>query len=180
MDEIVEFGKRIVSAHLAHSHFGNISKRVGDKMLITATGGMLDRLEGEIIEVPLEGGSSLDVLASTEVKMHRAVYKATSALAIIHTHSPYAVAISLIEKDALIPKDSESRLVLHRIPIVEGEVGSDELAEATAEALKEHKAVIIRGHGPVTRGNTLDEAFVYACCVEHSAHIAYLLLRKGD
>lgn len=178
MDEMVEYGKRLVSAHLAHSHFGNISKRMGDKMLITATGSMLDRLEDEIIEVPLRGESTLDVLASTEVRLHRAVYEKTSALAIIHTHSPYAVAMSLIEKEALIPADSESRLTLHRIPIVEGDVGGDELANATASLLKSHKAVIIRGHGPVCRGNTLDEAFVYACCVEHSAHIAYLLLRK--
>ncbi|RKY14037.1 MAG: fuculose phosphate aldolase, partial [Planctomycetota bacterium] len=50
-----------------------------------------------------------------------------------------------------------------------------ELAEACAAALRNHKAAIIAGHGPITRGQTLDEAFVYACCVEHAAKILWLL-----
>jgi len=176
MKEIIKYGKKIVEAHLTHSHFGNISKRIGDKLLITATGSMLDELEGEIVEVSLDSATSLDVIASTEVKVHRAIYKAASALAVIHTHSPYAVVLSLVCKDYIEPVDSEGKLVLHRIPIIDGEIGSDELARNAASALSVSKAAVIRGHGPITRGNTLDEAFVYACCVEHSCKVAYLAL----
>jgi len=175
MEEMIKFGRKIVESGLAHSHFGNISKRVGDKMLISMTGAMLDELEEAIIEVPLKGKSSVDVIATTEVDLHRRIYTETSALAIVHTHSPFAVAASLMFADGFEPVDCESRLVLHRIPVVSGEVGSAELAEACAAALRNHKAAIIAGHGPITRGQTLDEAFVYACCVEHAAKVLWLL-----
>ncbi len=175
MEEMIKFGKKIVESGLTHSHFGNISKRVGDRMLISMTGAMLDELEGAIVEVPLEGESSADVIASTEVNVHRRIYAETSALAIVHTHSPFAVAASLMFGNGFEPVDSESRLVLHRIPVVSGEVGSKELARGCAEALRHHKAAIVVGHGPITRGQTLDEAFVYACCVEHAAKVLWLL-----
>jgi len=179
MEELVKYGRKIVESGLAHSHFGNISKRVGKKMVISMTGAMLDELEGSCVEVPLETTSSIDVIASTEVGVHREIYKRTSALAVVHTHSPYAVALSLLVKDGFEPLDSESRLMLHFIPVVEGGVGSRELADACAEALREHKAAIIRGHGPITRGQTLDEAFVYACCVEHAAKV-FLLVKTAQ
>ena len=143
--------------------------------MISATGAMLDALEDAIVEVPVAEDSSLDVVASTEVRVHRAIYAATNALAIIHTHSPYAVAVSLLVGDGFEPADSESRLLLHYVPVIEGGVGSEELARNAASALRAHKAAIIRGHGPITRGNTVDEAFVYACCVEHAAKVFYLV-----
>lgn len=179
MRELIRYGKKIVEAGLAHSHFGNISKRVGNKMLISMTGAMLDDLDGAIVEVDLHRRGSVDVIASTEVEVHRSVYQKTSALSVVHTHSPHAVAVSLLVKDGFEPVDSESRLILHWIPVVEGSVGSEELARVCSEALREHKAVIIRGHGPVVRGQTVDEAFVYACCVEHAAYV-FLLLKNSQ
>jgi len=179
VDELVLYGRKAVEAGLAHSHFGNISKRLGGEILISATGSMLDALEGAIVRVPLDEAGSLEVIASTEVGVHRAIYRATDALAVLHTHSPHAVAVSLLVGDGFEPIDSESRLLLGRIPVVEGEVGGAEWAERAAAALVDHKALVIRGHGPLVRGNTVDEAFVYACCVEHAARVLWLVRTAG-
>jgi L-fuculose-phosphate aldolase len=179
MQELIKYGKKIVEAGLAHSHFGNVSKRVGDQMLISTTGSMLDELEGQIVTVPVdpESPDELDVIASTEVNVHRAIYKATSALAILHGHSNYAVAMSMLYQpgELIVPEDSESIYVLHEIPVVRGGVGSEELARNAAHALRDHKGIVVQGHGTFARGATVDEAFVVLSSVEHACMVKYLV-----
>ncbi|MFZ5995064.1 MAG: aldolase [Thermodesulfobacteriota bacterium] len=175
MEELIKYGKKMVAQRLAHSHFGNVSKRIGDRILISTTGSMLDELEGQIVEVSLSGPSSLDMIASTELVVHREIYKGTSALAILHGHSEFAVVLSLLYPAGteLRPEDSESVYLLHEIPIVQGGVGSRGLAQSAAAALCDHKAVLVRGHGVFARGNTVDEAFVVLSSVEHSCQVKY-------
>ncbi|HUV80221.1 MAG TPA: aldolase [Candidatus Bathyarchaeia archaeon] len=179
MQELIKYGKKIVEAGLAHSHFGNVSKRVGDQMLISTTGSMLDELEGQIVTVPVDPTSpdELDVIASTEVNVHRAIYRATSALAILHGHSKYAVAMSMLYKpdEQIVPEDAESIYVLHEIPVVRGGVGSDKLARNTADALRDHKGIVVQGHGTFARGATVDEAYVILSSVEHACTVKYLV-----
>ena len=177
MQELIKYGKKIVTAGLAHSHFGNVSKRVGDQMLISTTGSMLDELEGQIVTVPIDPASpdELDVIASTEVNVHRAIYKETSALAILHGHSKYAVVESILCEEQIVPEDSESIYFLHEIPVVGGGIGSDELARNAASTLRDHKGIVARGHGAFARGATVDEAFVILSSIEHACMVKYLL-----
>lgn len=180
MQELIKYGRKIVEAGLAHSHFGNVSKRVGDQMLISTTGSMLDELEGQIVTVPIDPASpdELDVIASSEVNVHRAIYKATSALAVLHGHSKYAVVMSMLckpgEQMLIVPEDSESVYFLHEIPVVTGGIGSEELARNAAQALRDHKGVVVQGHGTFARGATVDEAFVILSSIEHACMVKYL------
>ncbi len=50
-------------------------------------------------------------LASAELAVHRSIYKKTSALAVVHAHPPYAVALSFTEKE-IVPCDMEGRVLL--------------------------------------------------------------------
>ncbi|MEA2074847.1 MAG: aldolase [Euryarchaeota archaeon] len=179
MQELIKYGKKIVEAGLAHSHFGNVSKRVGDQMLISTTGSMLDELGGQIVTVPIDLASpdELDVIASTEVNVHRAIYKATSALAILHGHSKYAVVLSMLHEpgEQIVPEDAESVYVLHEIPVVRGGIGSEELARNAAHALRDHKGIVVQGHGTFARGVTVDEAFVILSSIEHACTVKYLV-----
>ncbi len=167
-----------MGAGLAHSHFGNVSKRVGDQMLISTTGSMLDELEGQIVTVPIDSFTpdELDVIASTEVNVHRAIYRETSALAILHGHSKYAVVMSMLCKpgEQIVPEDSESKYLLHEIPVVTGGIGSQELATNAASALRDHKGIVALGHGTFARGATVDEAFVIISSIEHACTVKYL------
>lgn len=173
--EISKFGKKLIDAGLADSHFGNISMRAGDRILITRSGTMLDELDqNSIVEVDVKGPTSFDIIASSETNVHRAIYQNTSALCIIHSHSPFGVIMSMItEEDLITPEDSESLYVLHEIPLIKGGAGSRELAAAASKALADHKGAIIRGHGTIAAGKIMEEVYIYICSIEHACRVKY-------
>ncbi len=172
--EIAKFGKKLMERGLVESHFGNISVRVGSKMLITRSGAPLDEItENSVVEVDIDKPSSLDSVASSESPIHRAIYKNTAALAVIHAHPPFAVIESLLGHDKIIPPDSEGQYILHEIPVVRGGFGTKELAENTSRALKDHKGVIVFAHGTFAAGKTLEEAYVVTALIEHSCKLKY-------
>jgi L-fuculose-phosphate aldolase len=174
--EMAILGKKIVQAGLTTSRFGNMSILFGEKILITKTGSMLDELdENQIIEVDLNGPCPRDEQASTETCVHRAIYGDTTAQAIIHTHSPYAVTLSLLKDRSVEPLDSEGRHFLGTIPIVNGSFGTNELAINVSMVLKASKSCIARGHGVFALGKDLKEAFEVVSMVEHSAKVKYLV-----
>ena len=174
--EIARFGKKMALSGLTSSRFGNISILQGDKISITCTGSMLDELEEAlIVEVDLSCPCDKDNIASSETCVHRAIYQSTTNKAIIHTHSAYAVALSLLEREEIMPLDSEGMIFLGAIPIVEGHFGTDELAMAASSALQIHKVCIARGHGVFAAGKSLNDAYTAACMAEHSAQVRYLV-----
>ncbi len=179
MEEYLEsfrkIGKRIIKEDLAHSNFGNMSQRFEDKLLITSTGALLDELgKGQIVEVSIKGPSALDHKASTELIVHRAIYRKTKARAVIHAHSSFAVILSLLTEEKVIkPRVMESQALLKEIPVVEGESGSKDLAENVSSALLNHKACIIKGHGTIAIGKSIEEAYINTCSLEHVCKILY-------
>lgn len=175
--EMAKYGKKLVDHGLVESNFGNISVRIADKMIITRSGAALDEItENSVVEVPIEGTSELDKVASTETIVHRAIYRNTPAHAILHAHCPYSVAQTLLaDSDNIIPLDSEGIHFLHEIPIFKGMMGTGELAEGAAEALSEHRGAIAYSHGTFAIGKTLADAYIITTQIEHSCRIKYLV-----
>jgi len=173
MQEMAKYGKKLVERGLVESTVGNISVRLADKMLITRSGAALDEITREsVVELDIDKPSSLDAVASKESPVHRAVYRKTPALAIIHAHCPFAVVESmLVEK--IVPLDIEGQYFLHEIPVVRGGAGTQELAENTSEALKEHRGAVVFGHGTFATGKTLEEAYSVTTLMEHSCKVKY-------
>lgn len=172
-EELSKFGKKLVEGGLVSSHSGNMSIRIGNKILITRSGSMLDELtEASIVEIDFNP-SSFDLIASSEAVVHRDIYKNTSALAIIHAHCPFAVVISLLEEGPIEPMDIEGQYFLHEIPILKGGTGSQELAEDVSSKLKSHKGVIVQGHGTFALGKNIEEAYVITSAIEYSCKLRY-------
>lgn len=183
--ELQKFGKKCVDSGMTTSHFGNISVRVGNKILISRSGSMIDELdENTIVEVDMQKPGSFDLIASSETIVHRSIYQKTSALAIIHVHSPFATVMSMLEPgDYLEPEDTESKYFIHQMPLITGKIGSKELAKNASEALKDSKVAIIRGHGSIAIGKIMEEAYVHICTVEHACKVKYyfdLMKRAGN
>jgi L-fuculose-phosphate aldolase len=175
--EIAKYGRKLVEHGLVESHFGNISVRVGDKILITRSGTALDEITRDnVVEVELEEASSLDVIASSETVVHREIYRRTQALAVIHAHCPYAVVESLLAGVGrfIEPVDSEGQYFLGKVPVIEGGIGSPKLATNTAEALSEYRGAVVCGHGTFAAGKTLGEAYILTTQIEHSCKVKYL------
>jgi L-fuculose-phosphate aldolase len=168
-----EIGRDLYVAALVSSHGGNLSMRFGDRVVIKRRGAMLGRLkEGDLIETGLEKADSGVMLASTELVVHRAIYRATPALAIVHAHPRTAIALSL-SRDEIVPIDNEGSYLLHKVPVVAAEFasGSAEMVERLPAALQEYKIAMLRGHGCFAIGQTLDEAFQWVSCLEESCQI---------
>jgi L-fuculose-phosphate aldolase len=175
-DEFKQIGRDLFLQGLNSSHSGNMSVRLGDRLVITRRGSMLGNLKAnDLIETGLDKNDCHITLASTEIGVHRAIFKNTAALAIVHAHPVYATALSLVD-DEIIPIDSEGQYMLHKIPVISFEhtVGSDEVAKLLPEYLKEYKIVMIRGHGSFAIGQLIEEAYQWTSSLENICKIIYL------
>jgi len=169
-----EIGRDLYTAGMISSHGGNISIRLGDRVVIKRRGAMLGNLKKhDLIETGLEKNDSGVALASTELLVHRAVYLNTPALAICHCHPRTAIAFSL-SRDEIVPIDNEASYLLKKVPVVTEEFasGTPEMANKVANALKNYKIIMLRGHGSFATGQTLDEAFHWSSTLEESCQIA--------
>jgi L-fuculose-phosphate aldolase len=166
-----DIGRDLFLRGLISSHAGNISLRIGQKICITRRGSMLGRImENDLVEVDLSQPDSRVLRASSEIVVHSAIYRNTSALAVVHAHPPYATLLSMLS-DELIPVDSEGSYLFKKVPVVSAEktVGSQESAELVSEALKDYKIVMLRGHGSFARGDMLEDAYMLTSSLEASA-----------
>ncbi|MGB9246315.1 MAG: aldolase [Methanoregula sp.] len=166
-------GRRLFAEHLVGGNFGNISVRDGEKgFFVKRTGAYLDD-PGDPVFVPFSGEVPKD--ASSEYRVHLAVYKKTAYKAIVHAHPQYAVAASLVS-DEIRPLDSEGIMFCPLIPVIAGVPGTQRLADAVAGMMQHHKLVIAQGHGTFAGGATLDEAFQLTSLAEHACRV--LAFRK--
>ena len=133
-EQFRDIGRDMYVDRLISSHGGNLSIRYGDRVIIKRRGAMLGRLKHhDLIDTSLDKNDSGVVLASTELIVHRAIYKATPALAVVHAHPRTAIAFSL-SRDEIVPIDNEGSYLLKKVPVVSVEMasGSKQMAEAVA------------------------------------------------
>jgi L-fuculose-phosphate aldolase len=176
LEQFSRFGRELFLQGVNSSHSGNMSVRAGDRIFITRRGSMLANLrEGDIIETGLREDDSHITLASTEIKIHRAIYLQTSALAIVHAHPPFAIALSM-DSDEIVPLDTEGVYYFKTIQVIGAglTVGSDEVAEKLPPLLQNYKAAMLRGHGSFAVGQMLEEAFQWTSSLEASCKTLYL------
>jgi len=130
------------------------------------------RIEIAGVERPSTLKAMIHEANKRKIVVHRAIYQATSALAIVHTHPPYAIAQSLV-KDEIVPVDSEGSYLLHKVPVVAAQLtaGSTEVAGLLPAWLKEYDIVMLRGHGPFAIGHLLEEAYQLTSVLEMACRI---------
>jgi L-fuculose-phosphate aldolase len=132
--------------------------------------------EHDLVETGINKNDRFTPLASTELAVHRAIYKRTSASAIVHAHPAHAVALSFSEQE-IVPRDVEGGLILSKVPVLGWgtTMKAGGLAEEIAEALTTHKIVLVHGHGSFSAAQLLEEAYHYTTTLEESCRLLYLL-----
>ena len=177
--ELVKVGRIVFEAGLTDTHGGNISIRCGNYIVIKKSGKMLGYLTPEdFVVTTLEENDELDRFASIELKVHRAIYREIPEVnAVLHAHSPYTVACSLIF-DPIVPLDSEGKLLLREVPVLSATkvVSSEEVAREIPKLLKKSPVTVIKSHGPFAVGKTPEEALKYLSALENSCKI--ITIRK--
>ncbi|WP_457622070.1 class II aldolase/adducin family protein [Persephonella sp.] len=180
--EIIFTGKVLYKEGLVNSHAGNISVREGEFLYITKTGKMLGYLkEDDIIKLPIYYESVKDRIASSELIVHREIYKKTDAQAVVHAHPAHTVVISFLVENSFTPVDMEGKLFLGEVPVIDVQkpTGSKELAEKLSTTLKEKqtRTVIVREHGSFVIGDNLNQALKLTSDLEFCSKVFYLLQR---
>jgi L-fuculose-phosphate aldolase len=181
-EDLVGHGIRLLDDGLAIGTSGNLSLRLGDTVLITPSGiGYRDLKPDDMCAAGLDG-AELDAPAplSSELPMHLAVYAATDAAAVVHTHSPEVVALSAVR--------DELPAIHYTITGLGGPVrvapyerfGSGRLAAAAVAALAGRRAVILRNHGAVCYGASLAQAYGRALLLEWLARVYRMACALGD
>ncbi len=174
-------GKAIAMRGLNTSHSGNISIRSGGKIIIKKRSAMLGWLEKEdLVETSLYEEDGYSLLASTETNVHREIYLNTDAMAVIHAHCPYCVALSLVE-DEITCIDAEGIFMYKKIPVLELDIpaGASEAAIKVPPILKNYPVCVIRSHGVFAKGMTIEDALQNVTGAEQSAQIRYLTKMTG-
>ncbi len=176
ISEFKKTGDILFLMGLVHYNSGNISTRVSDGTWITKTGKSLYNLRSkDIVKIGLERDIRWNA-SSSETPIHTEIYKKIpEAKAIIHSHSPYAVALSFLT-EKIIPIDYESSLRFSK-PI---DILNIEYREWREKAhidissyleKSENPIVVARGHGVFTYGSNLFEGLERVCCLEFAAKI---------
>ena len=173
IEEAAKYGKLIHQAGLVIGAGGNISVRDGSAVIIKkkAADMSLGRTE-DYISIPLTEMEQLDNdELSSETPLHTACYKTSESVgAVVHVHSPYAIAAS--EKTKLLKSTSyEFDCIIQKaVPVIDYiQPGSSELGEAVAEKIKEGAtAVLLKKHGPVSVGKDLEEAYLRILALERA------------
>lgn len=170
-------GRDLFTRGLVSSNSGNLSIRLGDRIFITRRGCLLSSLqENDLIETGIERNSRTTPLASIELPVHRAIYKATQAQAIVHAHPPHAIALSLTDHE-IEPTGAEEISQIGKIPVVGWHIAAKPggLADVIAEALAENRIIMVHGHGSFAVGQLLDEAYNLTTALEQMSQILCLL-----
>ncbi|MBN2406804.1 MAG: class II aldolase/adducin family protein [Elusimicrobia bacterium] len=179
--EFSRVGRLLFEQGLVSVSAGNLSVRKGEDIFITATGSVLGDLGiGDVVNAPVNpgrapsAGNIFQKKPSVEIDVHRAIYMNTDHTAVVHAHTPTAIALSF-DTDRIELEDSEGKFYIPVVPVisVNGGIASSKVAEVLPGQLNANPVVIIRGHGVFAAARTLMKACSIVSTLEFSSIILY-------
>jgi L-fuculose-phosphate aldolase len=152
--------RELTSAGLVVGTSGNVSARAGDLVAVSPTGVDYAELTAAMVGVHRLDGTPVEaeLRPTSELPLHLAVYAATGANAIVHTHSAAATALSSIAE--------ELPAVHYQVAMFGGPLrvaayatyGTEELAANVVTALDGRTACLMANHGAVVTAPDLAAA----------------------
>jgi len=182
LEQFRAVGSDLFLRGLITSHGGNMSIRDGGRIIITRSGCMLGHIgERDLVEAGADPDDEIPWDASSEIAVHRAVYRHTPSLAVVHAHPAHAVALSIAD-DKIEPMDVEGSYYMPNVPIIgRGEkVYGGKMADDIARALIDNRAAVVYAHGSFAAGRDLYEALHYTTTLEESCRIISIVRQLKD
>lgn len=181
IDDFVRACRRVAAHGLARCSSGNMSMRVDDgRMLVTASRSWMERVSADDVTLcriadgaPIEGRKP-----SVEIGFHAGVLRARPDVnVVLHFQSPFATALACRTDEinySVIPEIPFYIGGVARIPYISP--GSEGLARAVTDALRDHDLVVMGNHGLATVARDADHAIQNAVFFELASEI---ILRSG-
>jgi HCOMODA/2-hydroxy-3-carboxy-muconic semialdehyde decarboxylase len=168
--------------------FGHVSVRSsGGKTFFIARHEPADLVQLEDlveIEIDVTPEAARERNLYLEVFIHSSMYQHSAEIqAVVHTHSPYAVALGTMAapQDRILPTTNPGANLGSFIPIFQevGLVKTPEMGSRIARALHGQNGVLLRGHGAIVVGRTLEQAVLRAIYLEFEAHAQIVSRNAG-
>ncbi len=187
-EKLIDAGKVLVAEGQDDFTRGHISMRVpgdpGHFYMKAHSIGMDEITMENILTINLEG----DVSAGTarrhsEVYIHSEILKARPDLnCVIHTHPVYACAFAATGRP-LRALSQPSALFYKALGFYTDTINlirTHEMGRGVAKALGPHKAVILKNHGVIVCGETIEEAVVALIMLENAAQVQLIAEAAGE
>ncbi|MHA1212552.1 MAG: class II aldolase/adducin family protein [Candidatus Heimdallarchaeota archaeon] len=176
-EELVEICQSIYDNNLVEHGEGNISLRIPGKseMAITPSGNDYTNLLAEnMVHMTFDGrviDEHLD--PSSEHLLHRRIYLSRpKANCVIHTHSPYASALAVLQRDLPVIIEEMALFLGGGVKCTNfAPVGTEMLAKNALKSMSKQNAVLLANHGVVVVGRSSEYCIKAAVIIEKMAQI---------
>ncbi len=173
--DILDVGKLIYQKGWIAANDGNLSVRLGDRILCTCTGvskGMLTPADLTVCDLDghkISGARE----CTTEIGMHVVIYQMRPDVsAIVHAHPPVATGFAVAGRPLNLALLPEVIVSLGCVPLAEyGLPGTAALCDGMRPYIPAYDAILLANHGSVCYGEDLYKAFFKMETVEHFARI---------
>jgi L-fuculose-phosphate aldolase len=173
-DEVLETARRMLALGLTSGTAGNVSGRLGDRVVITPAAVPYDTMTGDdLVLLDLDGTVVEGTREpSSERALHLAVYEAYPEIrGVVHAHPVYATMFACARRPIPAAVDEFAIYVGGSVPCAAyAPSGTDHLARNAVAELAEVGAVLLASHGLVSIGSSPLDALHRAAVVERGAH----------
>jgi len=166
---------------------GHVSQRTADNperiLMKAAAMGFEEMTPENIVTIDIEGEKVAgDHKRHNEVYIHTEIMRARPEIrSVVHTHAPYSVIFSSLGKE-ILPVGHNGSIFYGELPVFSDTtdlIVTQELGRAVADCLGENKALLLRNHGIVTAGRTLEEAVYLAVFLENACWMQVMAEAAG-
>ena len=180
---LIDTARKMEQYNLIRMSGGNVALRVEDKIFVTPSAMAYDTmLPEDIVIVDIEGNviegnrrPTSDLKAILYILKHM-----PEVNAVIHTHQPKAVALSLICDKLPIISTTMVDEVKGEVNVAPFTISSDEgMGIQTVEHAGKALCVILKNHGVMAYGKSLEQALSAAVYLEESCDIYISALSTG-
>ena len=184
---LAKYARKMAQDGLTIGSSGNLSARLGGKFYIKATGRPFEEIKSSDfvgLSVDRPDVKGLRKTPSCEYRLHATCYgNRPDIKAVFHTH-PFFAAVAFSQGVCNKPVTMEFAAYIGRdITSIEFIApGSLELARALKIASRKHNCIIMKKHGIITLGKTMQDAYLKNLIIEREAKaqtIRRLLRMKG-
>lgn len=182
---VVEYGKKMSSAHLSTGTSGNISIYNAEQGLMAISPSGMDYFSTQPEDVVITDLEAHVVdgarKPSSEWALHTIFYKnKPEAGAVVHTHSMYCTTFAVLGQPIRAVHYVIGDANTAEVPCAPYQTfGTVELAEAAIKVCGQSNAVLLGNHGLVVCGRDIKSAYSLACNMEYIAELQYRAMCIG-
>ena len=166
---------------------GHLSARIPgtERILITPYGGGLKVKPKDMVTMEISGRvvalGTNKLAPPSESAIHTAIYRARrDVMAVAHTHPPLSTVFGIADTP-IVPVHVSGVIFEDPVPVHDDPdlIKTDAQGEALARTLGKNRAVLMRGHGAVTVGESIEAVFIASLYLEENCRHYLLAAQLG-